>query len=80
MVLEAIEVVVQVVVSAVLEADSVEALEAEDSLEDGNPCKTPAYYLRYQDLPVKCLKRFIRNKFRYKGKKPGMLVYFKLSS
>ena len=41
MVLAAIEVVVQVVVSAVLEVDSVEALEAEVSQAVGNSCKTP---------------------------------------
>ena len=39
MVLEAIEVVVQVVASAVLEADSVEALEGEASQAVGNPRK-----------------------------------------
>lgn len=79
MVLAVIEVVVQVVASAVLEADSVEALEAAASQAVGNPCKTPTYYFRYQDLPVKWLKRFIRNKSRNKVKKPSMLVYFKLS-
>ncbi len=79
MVLEAIEVVVQVVASAVLAADSEEASEEAASQAVGNPCKTPACYFRYQDLPVKWLKRFIRNKFRNKGKKPCMLVYFKLS-
>ena len=67
MVLAAIEVAAQVVDSAVLEADSVEALEVEDSLEDGNHCKAPAGSFRFQTLPVKCLKRFIRDKFRYKG-------------
>jgi len=40
-VLEAIEVVVQVVASAVLEADSVEASEAAVFQAAGNPCKTP---------------------------------------
>ena len=39
MVLAAIEVVVQVVASAVLEADSVEVLEEEASQAVGNPCK-----------------------------------------
>ncbi len=78
MVLEAIEVVVQVVASAVLEVDSVEALEEAASQAAGNPCKTPTCYFRYQALPVKWLKRFIRDKSRNKVKKPCMLVYFKL--
>ncbi len=39
MVLAAIEVVVQVVASAVLEEDSVEVLEEEASQAAGNPCK-----------------------------------------
>ena len=39
MVLAAIEVVVQVVASAVLEEDSVEVLEEEASQAVGNPCK-----------------------------------------
>ncbi len=79
MVLAAIEVVVQVVASAVLEADSVEASEAAASQAVGNSYKIPTCYFRYQALPVKWLKRFIRDKFRNKGKKPCMLVYFKLS-
>ncbi len=79
MVLAVIEVVVQVVASAVLEADSVEASEEEASQAVGNPCKTPTCYFRHQDLPVKRLKRFIRDKSRNKAKKPCMLVYFKLS-
>ncbi len=78
MVLEAIEVVVQVAASAVLEAGSEVASEEAASQAVGNTCKTPTCYFRYQDLPVKWLKRFIRNKSRNKGKKPGMLVYFKL--
>ncbi len=79
MVLAAIEVVVQAVDSAVLEADSVEVLEVEDSPADGNHCKAPAGSFQFQTLPVKCGKRFVCFKFRYKGKQPGMLVYFKLS-
>ena len=81
MVLAAIEAVVQVVASAVLEADSEEASGEEASQAVGNPCKpfkTPTCYSGIRDLPVKRLKRFIRDKSRNKGKKPGMLVYFKL--
>ncbi len=79
MVLAAVEVVVQVVASAVLEVDSVEASEEAASQAVGNLCKAPTCYFRYQALPVKWLKGFIRNKSRNQGKKPGMLVYFKLS-
>ena len=83
MVLAAIEAVVQVVASVVLEADSEEASGEEASQAVGNPpCKpfkTPTCYSGIRDLPVKRLKRFIRDKSRNKGKKPGMLVYFKLS-
>ena len=53
MVLAAIEVVVQVVASAVLEADSVEVLEAEASQAVGNHCKAPAGSFQFQTLPVK---------------------------
>lgn len=75
--------------SAVLEANSVEASQAA-----GNPCKTPEYkvraaylskhfyvstgHFRNSTLPVEGLQRLVRNKSRNKGKKPGMLVYFKL--
>lgn len=80
--------------SAVLEADSVEASEDAASQAVGNTCKTPEYNVRpaypskhfymstghFQNstLPVEGLQRLVRNKSRNKGKKPGMLVYFKL--
>ena len=39
---------------------------------------TGAGHFRYQALPVKWLKRFIRDKSHNKTKEPGMFVYFKL--
>ncbi len=55
MVLEAIEVVVQVAASAVLEADSVEASEAAASQAVGNLCKTPHITSGIRTLPVEGL-------------------------